>query len=628
MFELVFLSGPKAGVVVPIDKPLVAGRSPECSLEVPDPNASRQHARIQLDGTGVVFTDNNSSNGTWVNDQRISSVIGKPGDVLRLGETRLRLQQRQAANNEEVGSSSVFGFKEIEADLSQSIVMPVTDAAPTERGPEVIGQRLAAVLKVSKALVNISNLDQVLNDILDTLFEVFPQADRGFIMLGAEVSRLEAKAIRQRSPRGDELPTVSNSICRRALTTRSAFIFNEGAQNDFDQGLSIVSLKIRSAMTVPLMVESEIQGLVQIDTPDRNRAFTAEDLELALAIAQTAAIAIHNAKMLKRLERETTTRQNLCRFLPGPLAEQAMAGQLDLGLGGRTYPGTVLFSDVVGFTRLTELLPPGEVVALMNGYFDRMVPTILRDGGAIDKFIGDAIMAFWGVPIDRGDSTLHACAAGLGMQIALIGFNSLQAARGKTLLSHGIGINSGPVVAGNIGSSSSQISYTLLGDTVNTASRIEHAANPGQVLIAHDTMEQLGGRGFGLRMPPLSARNKSEPLQVFSLRGLKHSGEEIVLYLPATSGPHAVVLIRRLSDQSFIALHPQGCDLGAADLITAVAEWPKVVLGRPQVTAVLPTQAGDGHLLRGQFKLADPTLAGLISNQPLTCPVGWDALVR
>jgi adenylate cyclase len=627
MYDLVFLSGPKAGEMVPVKQSLVAGRSPDCSLEVPDPNASRQHARFLWDGTALQVADNGSSNGTYVNDQRITQIPVHHGDIVRLGETRIRIQ-RHANEGSDVNSSSIFSFKDADADISHSIVMPVAELSkPQVVSQEMLSQRLNAVMKVSKALVNIAHLDDVLGGILDTLFEVFPQADRGFLMLGNQAGKLEPKAVRQRSRGSTENLTVSNSICKKALESRSAFLFNDQNTGDFDQGMSIVTLRIRSAMTIPLMVSEETLGLLQIDTADSTRAFTASDLELAWSVSQQAAIALHNALLLSKVEKETATKNNLLRFLPGPIAQQVLDGNLDIAPGGKTYRGTILFADIIGFTTLSESRQPEDVVRLMNSYFDRMVPCIVNENGAIDKFIGDAIMAFWGIPFDKGDSAIHACHAATSMQNALVGFNSLQERDGFLQLAVGIGLNSGMVVAGNIGAAN-QVGYTLLGDAVNTASRIERAACKNQVLISETTWNELKGRGYGVRMPPLKVRNKAEPVTTYTVRGLSIIANEMTLHLPARSGSHRVVLIRRLADRSFIILHPLACDIIGNPLISDTIERPGTELGVPKLLQVLQTQIADGVLLRSQITLEDTSLQGLLGPEALACSLAWDQMVR
>ena len=625
MYELVFLSGPRAGDVVPVTRNLLAGRSPDCSLEVPDPNASRKHTQILFDGSSISAADNGSSNGTFVNDVRIAgAVVLRHGDVVRLGETKLRIQHTNRSGDP--SASSIFSIQDVEADISNSIVMSVSDISRKQLSPDQLSARLNAVMRVAKALVNIDQQEVVYREILDALFDVFPQAERGFLMKGAEVEKLEPKAIKHRGRQDDGALAVSKSICRKAVESKSAFLFNDQNAGDFDQGMSIVSLRIRSAMTVPLMVEDAVLGLMQIDTGDPARAFTSEDLELAVTVSQIAATALMNADRLASLTRETTTRNNLMRFLPGPLAEQVLSGNLDIALGGRTYHGTILFSDIIGFTRLSESMPPTEIVSMMNEYFARMVPCIEREGGSVDKFIGDAIMAFWGIPFDKGESASSAVQAALHMQNALLGFNSLQAKDGLPLLQTGIGLNSGMTVAGNIGVAQ-RSEYTLLGDAVNTASRIEHAAGKGQVLISGATLGELKGGGRGIAMPPLKAKNKAEPLQVISLRGLV-VGDEIVLHLPVTSGTYPAYLLRRLSDKSFIVLHEKDCDICASKLHTAIPEWLDVSLGQPTIVSVLPSQISDGTLIRSQITFVDPSLNGLLSGAEISCLVGWDQLVR
>ncbi len=626
MFELVFLSGPRAGEVVPVTRNLLAGRSPDCSLEVPDPNASRKHTQILFDGTSLTIADNGSSNGTFINDVKLAGpVIVRHGDVLRLGETRLRIQHtnRQASPS----ASSIFSIKdEAETDLSGSIVMSVSDLARKQLSPAQLSARLAAVMRVAKALLNIDQQEVVYREILDALFDVFPQAERGFLMKGAAVDELEPKAIKQRGRPDGEQVAVSKSICRKAIEGRSAFLFNDQNSGDFDQGMSIVSLRIRSAMTIPLILDEVILGMMQIDTGDPARAFASDDLELAVTISSIAATALMNADRLEKLTREQATRNNLMRFLPGPLAEQVLSGNLDIALGGRTYHGTILFSDIIGFTRLSETMPPTEVVSMMNDYFARMVPCIEREGGSVDKFMGDAIMAFWGIPFDKGEAACSAVQAALHMQNALVGFNSMQRAEGKPELQTGIGLNTGMVVAGNIGVAQ-RSEYTLLGDTVNTASRIEHAAGKGHVLISGATRDELKGESYGIFMPPLKAKNKTDPLVVVSLRGLKVA-DEIVLHLPVTIGEHAAVVVRRLADRTFVLIHPPDCDICAAELHTAVPEWLGVSLGRAQIVSALPVQAADGMLIRSHIALAEPALGGLLSDTEIVCPIAWDQFVR
>ena len=622
MFELVFLNGPRAGETVKVTRTLLAGRSPDCSLEVPDPNASRRHTNLVYDGGTLTVSDNGSSNGTYINEARLTGpMVMHHGDVLRLGETKIRIQQSASQTT----GASIFQLQDQDPDLSGSIIMPLSEA-PRQASIEVLSARLAAIMRVSQALTNIRDREAVFRSILDALFEVFPQADRGFLLEGATATTLKPAAYRVRGTDNGEAPSISMTICGKALDARSAFLFNAQDASGFDQGMSIVSLRIRSAMTIPLLVDTHVMGLLQIDTADPKRAFTQEDLELAVTTSRLAAAALHNADLLAKVETETRMRDNLLRFLPRPLAEQALTGNLNLDLGGTMCHGTILFSDVIGFTRLSERLAPSEVIRLMNDYFAAMVPCIEREGGWVDKFIGDAVMAIWGIPFDRGDAATGAAQSALSMQNALAGFNSVQRALGRVELHMGLGLNTGPVVAGNIGFGQ-EIEYTLLGDVVNTAARVQHAAIRSQVLIRDATYAALKGGAFGVAMPPLMARNKSEPIRTYCLRGCAN-GQEVLLHIPVKINGVAGLLVRRLADQSFILLHELESDPTTTPIVGELPELPALVLGTAVMVQSLPANTGDGRYARSQVRLADPTLSGLLSNPPLPSAVGWDALIR
>ena len=213
------------------------------------------------------------------------------------------------------------------------------------------------------------------------------------------------------------------------------------------------------------------------------------------------------------------------------------------------------------------------------------------------------------------------------MQNALVGFNSLQARDSQPVLAMGIGVNSGLVVAGNIGTEERK-EYTVLGDTVNTTQRLEATAGRGHVLISNATWKALEGAGHGLAMPPLKVKNKDEPLVVFSVRGLRILNNEVVLHLPLLSGIHTVYLVRRLADHSFLLLHPADCDILTNDVMSDAQEWAGTSFGRPEMIQVLPGQSGDGVLVRSQIRLPDPELSGLLGSTAITCTRTWDTLLR
>lgn len=185
---------------------------------------------------------------------------------------------------------------------------------------------------------------------------------------------------------------------------------------------------------------------------------------------------------------------------------------------GRTREVTLLFSDIRGFTTLSETRPPGEVVAILNRYFTRQVEVVFRHGGSLDKFIGDALMAFWGAPLDDPGHARHAVACALDMADELLAFREELGEAGKGF-DVGIGLHSGPAVVGLIGSERRR-EYTSIGDTVNLASRIEGLTKDAgrRILVSRDTMEQCAGAFDFVSCGTYPVKGRAQPVELFEPR--------------------------------------------------------------------------------------------------------------
>lgn len=186
--------------------------------------------------------------------------------------------------------------------------------------------------------------------------------------------------------------------------------------------------------------------------------------------------------------------------------------------GGRTREVTLLFSDIRGFTTLSETRPPEEVVAILNRYFTLQVEVIFRHGGSLDKFIGDAIMAFWGAPLDDPEHARHAVACALDMADALLAFRDELGEAGKGF-DVGIGVHSGPAVVGLIGSERRR-EYTSIGDTVNLASRIEGLTKEAgrRILVSRATMERCAGAFDFVSCGTFQAKGRAQAVELFEPR--------------------------------------------------------------------------------------------------------------
>jgi len=189
-----------------------------------------------------------------------------------------------------------------------------------------------------------------------------------------------------------------------------------------------------------------------------------------------------------------------------------------LELGGETRDISVLFSDIRGFTTLSESLDPPDLVALLNRYFTPVTRAIQAEGGFVDKFIGDAVMALFNAPVDLPDHPDAACRAAVGMVQALEAFNADQAANGRPQIDIGIGIHTGEAVVGNMGSEE-RLNYTALGDSVNVASRLEGLTKDygRRILITEVTRDRLQGDWLTTFLGSVPVKGRAQPVSVFAL---------------------------------------------------------------------------------------------------------------
>jgi adenylate cyclase len=203
------------------------------------------------------------------------------------------------------------------------------------------------------------------------------------------------------------------------------------------------------------------------------------------------------ARDLEKGEVEAKLRGDLSRFMSKQLVDAIVKGEHPLALGGKRAAVSVVFADVVGFTPLAETRDAEQIVALLNELFSVLTEIVFRHGGTVDKFIGDAIMAVWGAPVAQEDHAARALGAAEDMMRFLETANEGWSEKYDVQIRLGVGVNSGEALVGNIGSDK-RMEYTVIGDVVNVAARLEAIAQPNQVLVAEATRD-LVGEAFALR---------------------------------------------------------------------------------------------------------------------------------
>lgn len=261
-------------------------------------------------------------------------------------------------------------------------------------------------------------------------------------------------------------------------------------------------------VVVPLEVEDAAAGVLILERFER--AFSATERRFIDLIARQLSLQLDNTRLYRKLD------ALFHQFMPPEVASQLVSDPEQAALGGRIREITVLFADLRGFTSFSERSSPERVVGLLNRYFSAAVPVIMKHGGTVTTFIGDALMALFNAPVLQPDHVLRAGRAGLAMQAEIrdIASDGSEAPRFR------VGINTGPALIGNIGSTQRR-TYTAIGDTVNVASRLEGKAEPGEVVIGQATYMALGGVARVRPLGALRVKGRGQPVEAFVLDRLQ-----------------------------------------------------------------------------------------------------------
>jgi adenylate cyclase len=500
------------------------GRGSDNDVVLSDVSVSRYHAEILREPDGWSVHDLKSTNGVEINRVPVEKAPLRPGDLLGIGSFEIRLEAdapvsvrpkpEPVAEEEAAGFGNATIIRPLSAfaeDYGLSGKTAVARPLPESGDEDYVRRMFGFLTRLARMLTVAEAVDDVLARVLDMAFEAFP-VDRGFILLSDDSGELvcELARVKERVQfRPSEVP-VSRTMLRAVMRERVALVtFDAQADQRLSGGESIRMHQIRSAMCAPLWSGERIMGVIQVDSPFQVGAFGERDLDVLTTLANYLAVAVERIRYAKKAEFEKLVRTRLERYhSPGVIEEVLHRG--DEGMRRlQTAEATVLFADLVGFTAFAENAPPERVAESLDAFLDLSVEAIFRAGGTLDKFIGDCVMAFFGAPVAQPDHALRAVRAAIEIQDGLAAWNARQAADGMPGFRARIGLNSGPVVVGDIGSSR-RVDYTVLGNTVNVAARLEAlVAQPDDVVLGPETRRLLDDA-----IP-------TEPLGEVQLRGLQ-----------------------------------------------------------------------------------------------------------
>ena len=499
------------------------GRTEGNDIVLNHPSVSRKHARVELRSDKWWIVDLKSTNGVKVNGNLVTESPINSGDKILVGSVQLEAKPLPSVNfsNESMFDNPQGTVIRRIADFNSEFGLDLAEAQkpvpriPTPAGllkpQEVSREKIFQVLvQVAKAMLQSEDLNSLLSIVMDMIFKYLP-VERGLLILfdteGNPVPKL-TKFID--GAEAQDIP-ISRTILKMVAQQQVALMTSNALEDArLLGGKSIAIHGIRSAMCVPLWNRNHVIGAVQVDSPIHIGRFTEEDLDLLTALANFAAVAIERAQLAEKVEEERKIRARMERYHSPAVVDEIVKGSVSTESEIRNADVSILFADISGFTTVSETKKPEEVAEFLSHFFSCAVESIFAYGGTLDKFIGDAVMAFFGAPIPQEDHADRAVLAGLMMQRMVGDWNVEREKLEMPPVKVRVGINSGPAVVGNVGTEK-RVDYTVLGSSVNIASRLESGvAKPGQVVISQNTVDRLVG-SFN-----------TEPLGEFALKGLQH----------------------------------------------------------------------------------------------------------
>jgi len=470
----------------------------------PDDYVSHVHARVTVENGQVWIEDLGSSNGTFVSDRLIEAKTRlAAGTRFKIGITILEVQISKAAVCPDSGADADAEAGGTVINVDDVITAFATaDVSTTVQRPMRDWLQLKAFNDLCQNMGAATNFDALGRILVEQLQKALPVAQRGAILLPDKRGQLLLKA---HWPAGDH--SVSTTWVSRAFVNREAFIWKAaaGCGPETTTPHSAIYYRVQSAIYVPLLSGNQVLGVMYVDNHFTREAFSPTDLELMRAVAGQVAVFVKDRILGKDLKREEAVQANLSRQFSPQVARRIMKKFDGLRMGGeRVDPVTILVSDVRNFTALSAKMEPDDVVRMLNEMFDAFVPIIFEHNGVVDKYVGDSVLAVFGSPEKDEKQMIRAVQAAVEMQQAITKLGEGRRVRRLPVFEVGIGIHTGEVIHGFIGSSK-RMEYTVIGDTVNFAARYCDGAAPGEILISKSVYEHLYNR---IEVRPKTIRTK------------------------------------------------------------------------------------------------------------------------
>ncbi len=499
----------------------VIGRAPGCDIVLErDPAVGALHAELVHGVDGWSIRDLDSKNGTFLDGEPVYHRALRNGDVVQVGRSRLTIGiDPPVRDPNTLGSAPttrtqghpgqiVGRFDVTQLDAHGGFPVSVDEQASRDDGSVSIvatpgDLALLSALHAAAESLLLADDHETFATVLDVMRSHLRAEIAVVARLDEGTGRYEPVASLPRGVGGDR---ISQSACRLAETERAAFHIEDASTDDrLQDAESIAELSVLSVMCAPLYHQGAIHAVVYASTTQR--MFDERLFQLFCTLSRYSAVAVAGAALRRQARDDREVRERLSRYHAPAVVDRVLAADGDGDMIVEERVVTVLFADLCGFTALAEDRSAKETTALLNGVFEKLTRVVFEMEGTLDKFTGDGLMVLYGAPLDQDDHAERAVETALRMQQCLD-----ETSAGEPGLQLRIGINTGTAVAADIGAPARR-DYTVVGDTVNVASRLEsEVAGPGEVVVGPETEAAVRGLHAFEALPEVRLRGRRESI--------------------------------------------------------------------------------------------------------------------
>ncbi|MFC1852315.1 adenylate/guanylate cyclase domain-containing protein [candidate division CSSED10-310 bacterium] len=463
--------------------------------------------------------------------------IEKALDKQRLTQENKRLLRDLQQKNIDLEETNKVNLQLLERvqsfnkELTEKIAEATAELRVTNRLLNQKVEELNALHEVGQVISSIIPVNQLLEMIMDRSKDLMKAEVSSLMIIDAETHELvfqvaqgeAGEVIKKIRIKIDE-NSIAGWVAKNEVPLIVADAYSDPRFNpEYDKKSGF---RTKSIMCSPLRAKSKVIGVVQVINKISGESFTEHDLDIFGTFAHQASIAIENARLyadlaikaddlresLERERRIAIEKEKMGKFIPKTVLDEIRKSREEhLALGGRCVQVSVLFADIVGFTSISESQKPEVIVADLNKYMTAMTQIIEHYEGIVDKFIGDGIMAIFSPGNEADNHSLRAVMAAIDMQRKV---HEISAEWSIGNLEIRVGVNTGEMVAGNVGSDT-RMDYTVIGDNVNLASRLETACPPGCVLMSDSTFVGVQNNIPTEKIEPIQVKNRIQPVQPY-----------------------------------------------------------------------------------------------------------------